>query len=327
MAVKPTQEPGYGQAVFDPGHRSKLAYQAAEAMAKGLDRAVRLGLSVEFDEYFLPLKPGDLCSVQAMTGHGKSSILQCVANNVAKRITESNRDECVLVVSWEQTVEEAGLVDIGKRSGYSTSEFARGQVTDWERVFAAAVEVATVPIWYIGNSAENRRTLPPLTLPFVCEAMTWLERESKITPALVILDHLQQIRATVEREQRRLEIADNVHRAKELALALGCPVMLAVQAKQEVGERNIKLPGIYDGQETSVTAQVSDRVLGAWRPWKTEELKESFKLCGRHYTVESDLLLIGVTKQRYGPDGHVFAFHEEPGKNIIGPREDRYGEG
>lgn len=322
MEMKENADAGYSQAIFNPGRRSRAAYQAAEDMAKGLDRAIRFGLSSEFDDYFLPMKAGDLCSIQAMTGHGKSSILQCVATNVAKKLKDDGRDECVLVVTWEQTVEEAGLLDIGKRSGYSTEHFVRGLVAEWDKVFKAALEVAAIPIFYIGYSSENRKTLPPLTLPFIVNAMIWLEREIHIKPAVVVLDHLQAMRASDHYDQKRLEIADNVHRSKELGMALGCPVLLGVQAKQEVNERKIKLPGVYDGQETSAIAQVSDRILSAWRPWKTEDYGDTFKLGGRYHTVTSDLLMIGVLKQRYGPDGRVFAFHEEPGRNIITGRAD-----
>ena len=150
MAVKPPAF-DYAQAVFSPSHRVTLAVKAVERMAGGAERGIRLGLGSDFDSYFLPLKPGDLCTVVGLSQHGKSALMQFAAQQAAKQLSESSRDrEIVLLTTWEQTVEEATILDLARLSGYTTSHFAHGTAGDVDRVSKAAVQ-ATIPgVWMIG---------------------------------------------------------------------------------------------------------------------------------------------------------------------------------
>lgn len=311
--------------VFDPGYASQLTLAAAEALERNKDSAIKLGMGDEIDRYFLPMTAGDLVSVIALTSNGKSAVMQFIARQAATQLKEQNRlDECVIVVSWEQTIEHMGLIEIGRSTGFSIEKFARGLITDWEKVKCAALEMASAPIYRIGHSIARRKTMPRLTLQNVSDALKWLEDTSNVRPALIVLDYLQAM--DIEgggNYERRLEVRENVYRAKNLAFDMGCPVMMGCQAKQTIGDRKCKLPQVYDGEESAAIAQRSDAILCLWIPRTTDALNSRVQVGNAQYEVTPNLLLVAVAKQKFADAGRHFAFHFDGGRNYIAPLETR----
>jgi len=102
-----------------------------------------------------------------------------------------------------------------------------------------------------------------------------------------------------------------------MAISFGCPVLLGVQTGRQVMERDIKIPGIDDGQETSNIEQSSDKMLSVWYPIKTED--KGSLVAGEEVT--KNLLIVRLLKQKLGEAPATFALYVDPERNIIAGRK------
>ena len=133
-------------------------------------------------------------------------------------------------------------------------------------------------------------------------------------PALVVLDYVQRIRAEAN-APRREQVMQIVDRAKDLALAFGCPVLLGTQAGRHVLERSWKLPQLHDAQETSNLEQSADKFISVWMP-KTSEPPNS-TVGDPPLIVTDNLLYASVLKQKFGPAPILRALKVYPEVNDI----------
>jgi replicative DNA helicase len=301
--------------VFTPQQVSTLAMQVVGERRTTAGTGVRLGIP-NVDKDFLPLRPGELCAVIGRPSNYKTGLMLYAARHETKKIQEecTADRECVIYVTWEIAVEESGLIELANATHIDVSAIAQGTITDqdWDNLMRAAVERAVTPLWVIGHSLANRKKRPSLTMTDVARALTFIENEMGYHPRLIVLDYLQQIQPEKSTD-RRIQVMENVHRAKDMALALGCPVMLGVQAKREVDERKFKLPVMGDGMETSNIEHTADKILTVWMPKTSEEPNSEVN----GIAVTDNLLLFGLAKQRYGVAGRIYALHVEPATNEI----------
>jgi len=78
------------------------------------------------------------------------------------------------------------------------------------------------------------------------------------------------------------------------------------------------MPGIYDGEESSSIAQRADRILQLWMPKMTATIGSLIEHGNLQFTVEEDMLLIKVGKQRGGhPSGRIFAYRVDFARNEL----------
>ena len=228
-----------------------------------------------------------------------------------------------MYVTWEMAVEEVGLYDLASGAGLSASELAQGRCSDIEveHLRTSAMKRALSPIWLIGHSIERRKKRTRMTLSNVARALQWLDDEMDFHPAIVFLDYLQQI--TPERimdngeTSRRMDIFENVARCKNMALALGCPVVLGVQAGRQVDDRDWKVPQMGDQQESSNIEHTADKMLGVWYPKTSEQIGDPLPT-RPDIAVTENLLILSIVKQRLGPAGGWIPLYVDPTRNEIG---------
>ena len=146
------------------------------------------------------------------------------------------------------------------------------------------------------------------------EALHWIEDQMGFKPRAIFLDYLQLMQSESDAE-RRLQISENINRSKDMAIAMGCPVIMGVQAAREVDSRSWKLPQLRDGQESSSVEQVADKMLSVWMPKTTEKIGELLAETGR--TVTENLLVMSVIKQKLGPAGEWWGLYVDPTRNEI----------
>jgi len=132
------------------------------------------------------------------------------------------------------------------------------------------------------------------------------------------LDYLQalpidpEVKKASREQQRRLQVAEDVFRLRAMTTHLGCPIIVGVQAKQDLSGNNqpYMIPGMYDGMETSAIATRFDRILSLWLP-KTSYLIGSTP-ANRDGSVSvgpirENQSFLKVVKQRGGlPSGRVW---------------------
>jgi len=265
------------------------------------------------DRYCIPLRPGDLITVIGRPGHGKSSLLarqaKVTANDIAMRGAQLS--ECVIYISWEQHAEELEAY-FEADSDYTVSDYAWGRVSV-EQVEQKSMHRAKLPLWMIGHSGKNvaRQTIP-LTLSVVFQAIESMAHtfEKSPKPILMCFDYAQLIPDEGRHRNRYEEVAAAIRATKHLALRIGCPALIGVQARREVDDRQIPIPGMNDGYESSGLEHVPDKIFGIWRPYKTHRNEESVQIApGVNVPVKPETFIMRMSKQRLEDGERTFVLH------------------
>lgn len=270
--------------------------------AERLQVAPNITFGCKLDEYLIPLHPGDLMAVVARPGHGKSSFMAYMTKREAEAIVERGtaKQECVVYISWEQSIEE---IEAFYQSGddYTSTDLARGKVP-MHTILTKLVKRGGLPIWYIGSSQRHANFRKPerLTAEVVYQMIDALYNEFKLTPTLICMDYLQLM--PVKSGSSRVEVVtEATFQAKELAISTGVPIIIGVQANRDVDQQKFQIPSLASAQWASAIEQAADKQLGLWRPRKTHNPEEypTIPISGTEYTNDEDLLVVKILKQRF----------------------------
>lgn len=310
--------------IYGPHESSMLglaqAKRAAEHSQFGIELDIK-GTDPAVKDYFAPLLPWEICAVQAQTFNGKTLFTNFWERQIVGQLKRQHRDEIIIHVSLEETIEAMAFQDYGRLLNVKPAAFARGEFTDWARMNWAMTQIDGVPIWRIGDSPEKPKDAPELYLSNIYRAIRDLI-EGKITgekwkPAIVIVDYLQalpidpEVRQATREAQRRLQVAQDVFRLREMTTHLKCPIIVPLQAKQTLEGNNppFMIPGIYDGMETSAIATRFDRIISLWMPKTTHLIGSTISNRDQtvHINVKENQCFMKINKQRGGlPGGRVW---------------------
>lgn len=306
------------KAIHTPPEVAKYGLAGVRAFKENKSRGVGLGID-GIDGYFAPVLPGQVCAIIAQTSNYKSGFMHHIAHRAAEALAEEGRDDEILVhVSVEEVVEEQAYLEFSRYTGFGAGNIAIGDVQDWGLLEQAAVKVAGVPIYRIGDSLAMQGLGAQLTLSNMVRAVMHLREKVldwKPRIAGIFFDYLQAFpvdeeNRTAGREaQRRMQVRSDIYRIRQAATYFACPTFVGVQAKQHLEGANapIMLPGVYDGEESSSIAQRVDRIVTLWMPKMTHSLGENIRRGSLDFRVEEDDLFTKVAKQRGGlPSGRVW---------------------
>ena len=277
------------------------------------DPGIQFGVQA-IDRLVIPMRPGELVSIIGRPGHGKTSLLAYFAREHARRIVEAGNSqrEAVVYVTWEQSAEE--LEAFFQADGqHSISDIAWGRA-DLDTIKQQAMKRAGVPIWVIGHGIGRASIKAPRMTPdAILSAIETMEEDFDVKPVLMLFDYMQLIPVPNVRD-RVQRVTEVPIRIKELALRIGCPAIVGVQARREVDDRAEKIPGMRDAQWASSIEQTSDKVFGLWRPIITEESGGTRNIDGTPgiYKINERLLIIRMLKQRGEQGRHTWAMYFEP---------------
>ena len=313
MSEKPDSEKMTGARllVHTPQELSAAYVEWAEQIQA--DPGIPFGIPV-IDEKVIPMRPGNLTVFVARPGHGKTSVLAYLAKQEAERIMARGAAarECVVYVTWEQVAEE--LEAFFQAGGaYSISDLAWGRA-DLEEVRRQSVKRAGVPIWVIGHGIGRAGQKAPRMFPeVVLEALESMEADfGGVKPTLILFDYMQLIPIREARE-RVQQVTEAPVRVKELASRIGAAAVVGAQARQEVDDRAIKMPGLRDAQWASAIGQTADKLFGLWRPSLTEEPGTQIELeGGERFKVTPNLLIWRMLKQRFEQGRYTWAMYFDP---------------
>lgn len=316
-------------AIYTPVEVSKYGKEQIDFIRKNQHRALKFFIP-GIDDYFSPLLPGQVCAVIAQTSNYKSGFLHAWESVAAQQLkSEGREDEIIVHVSVEEGIEEQAYLLLGMETGDNAGELARGQVQDWDRLEAAAVRIADIPIYRIGESLARAEDFPNLYLSNMIRSIKYMrddlfKRKKQI--AALFFDYLQafpfdqEIRKSGNKEaQRRLQVREDIYRLRQAAAYFNAPVVVAVQAKQILtAPKDMYIPGIYDGEESSSIAQRSDRVIPLWMPKMNFPLGTTIEKDKVKYEVGDNHLWVKVGKQRGRlPSGRSWLCRIDFAKNII----------
>jgi len=252
----------------------------------GLDATRR-----EDDRGLLPVLDGDLCSIIARPGHGKTSFMMWWARkrveHIRQRAAMGDQDAArrvVVYVSLEQTVEALKTFHIAARNKeyrLSVTQMAQGKISpeQWDAIQAANVSQASDPLWFMGHSVSRKMKRPRLTVDALSSALwqieNWQGEENKFRIDSVFVDYLQRL-PYEKKESKTVGISDNLDSLKQIGMDVVTKIICGVQAKREVDHRDDPTPGEDDGQWTSNIEQSSDTLITLVRPCKYKQQGEDF---------------------------------------------------
>lgn len=275
--------------------------QSYVAWAERLRNEPGIDYGCVLDRTLIPLHPGDLMAVVARPGHGKTSWMAYMAKRAAHKIIDAERDDQVVVyVTWEQSVEEIEAY-FQSAGNYSSTDMAWGRVP-LETIQRTAVKRAGLPIWVFGESKRHEgQRRPPMGIEYVYGAIESMYEEYGKKPTLMCLDYVQ-IMPTDRRQDKTAQVDEAIRQAKELAIRVGLPIIIGVQAGRRVDDYNNQIPTMADAQWSSSIEQVADKQIGLWRPMKSRGADESptIEVGGVQYKNDEDLFVIRLLKQRFG---------------------------
>lgn len=264
--------------------------------------------SLEFnnkkDEGFMPVLPGELISILARPGHGKTGFMLRWARERAKALqaqaragNETAEKSVVVYITLEQKVEELRLFHVAAENKISVSDVASGKIEDWSQVTNGLRSLHTVPLWYIGRSMKRRKNKAQMNEENIYAALSDIEQWQDETQTQVIdsvfVDYLQKFRS----KENFVEYYSGL--MNTLTAWSGdfmTRMILGVQAKREVDRRETPIPLMDDGQWTSTIEQFSDGVLSLVRPCLyPHDTFDGVTVAGK------DQLLVSCLKRKLGP--------------------------
>jgi len=274
----------------------------------------------DIDKKVIPMRPGEEIAIIARPGHGKTSILAYLARNTARALPPAG-PQVVVYVTWEQSAEEleAFFQADGK---FSITDIAWGRV-DLDEVKRRSVKRAGLPIWVIGHGIGRAgQKMPRMTPDVVLGAIESMREDYGVTPALMLFDYMQLV--PVEHARDRIQQVTEVPiRIKELALRIGAPAVVGVQARREVDDRDIKIPELRDAQWASSIEQTCDKVFALWRPYQTEIAGSRVQVGNDFFIVNESLMIFRMLKQRGDAGRYTWGMHFDPAFLRLGTLEKR----
>ena len=327
------------RAIKTPAETARLTVQRIRAMAKNKHRAMPFPVP-KIDTYFMPLMPGELCGIQAQSSNYKTAFKTMWARHLAHYLAGQDRgNEVIFYADVENSVETMGINETARMSDHSVADLSRGNVRDWRKVIQAADKIAGIEIYRIAATL-GQDDMPDLYLSNIYRgiklAVDGELYDRPLMPAAIFVDYLQALPIDPEvkqgsrqiKEQRRLQVRQDVYRMRRMANHFECPVIVGIQSKQNLGGApgpNMQIPGLYDGEETSAIAQRLDRYLSLWMPKMThtvgDQLHHGKKI---NFTVEENMLWIKVLKQRGGlPSGRAWLCEIDFGSQTVSVNDER----
>lgn len=234
----------------------------------------------------IELKPGQLITVGAATGGGKSLFGMNLAAHVAL-----TRGRPVLVASMEMGGSELMARLTSAESSVTLDKLIRRQLDDhdWARIVRVSDRMQNAPNFILDDS-------PNLTLAKIRARLRWMASQGE-APAMVVADYLQLL--TPEKvgkgeKSRATEVAELSRGLKLLAMEFEIPVIALAQFNRNAVGRQ---PLVTDFKDSSAIEQDSNVIVLMHRPLNDEDGADTSKRAG-------DIDLI-VAKNRNGASGRI----------------------
>ena len=306
-------------AIYTPAEVSAIGVERVRELEKNKHRAMPLDIA-EIRDYFAPLMPGQLCAVIAQTSHYKTGFMTFWERRLAEYLEKQGREnEAIVRIDIENQMEDIAFQGFAELSGQSLGDLARGHVQDWDKLMEAAIKLGSIMVYRIGSSIARAEDMPNLYLSNMVRSLRYMRDElleEGVNIAALFVDYLQalpidpEMKQVEAKNQRRLQVRQDIYRLRQAAAYFNCPVIVGVQAKQTLQGApgpNLLIPGIYDGEESSAIAQRCDRIIQLWMPKMTHQVGSNIRHKDMGFDVSENMLWVKVGKQRGGlPSGRAW---------------------
>jgi replicative DNA helicase len=291
------KQPNYRALIHSPADLATSLVQWATHIQE--HEGITFGIP-SIDKLVIPMRPGNLISFIARPGHGKTSILAYLARKEARSILQRNGQgkEVVVYVTWEQSAEELEAF-FSTTDGISSTDLAWGDA-DLEELKRKAVKRANWPIWVIGHGIQRAgQSSFRMTPDVVLNTIETMQRDYGVKPSLMLFDYMQLIPVDSYRD-RVQQVSEVPIRVKELALRIGAPAVVGVQAARKVDSYNPPIPAMNDAQWASSIEQTCDKIFSLWMPCKTHREGQLIEMGDESYKVSETLCQSLPTTETFG---------------------------
>lgn len=280
------------------------------------------------NEFFIPAWPGEMITIVGRPGNGKTGLMLWWARRWAKELQRRGQmNRLCLYLSYEQTVEELEAFQIAADTGISITDMAMGALNreQWAKIDKAGAQRAALPLWIMGHSYERRdgQKRPDMTVESIETALSDIQDWSgdKREIDMVFVDYLQRIPFGANVESKVIGHSNQLDALKNIAMQFGTRLVVGVQAKREVENRDLPIPTQDDGQWTSNIEQASDGVITVCRPRKYKQDGEPF---GKYIVQGFKQMVITVAKRKLGADNFARWVEFDPRYNQLDELEEKH---
>ena len=244
----------------------------------------------EIDEVTLGLQKQDLIIIAGRPSMGKTAFAFNITENVARTTNQT-----VLLFSMEMSSEQVVRRFISSISKIDLQRLMRGDLKseDWEGIDKALSILSSKKILL-----DDTAALTPTELRARARRV---KRESKDL-SLIVVDYLQLMQVSGNRDNRVAEISEISRSLKALAKELDVPVIALSQLNRAVEQRPNKRPILADLRDSGTIEQDADVIAMLFR---------------KEYYDDTDIeskgkAEVNIAKQRNGPTKAVYlAFRNE----------------
>ena len=262
--------------VLAPSERASQAHERYERRAAGERPGIPYGL-LAFDKWTQGAEAGQFIVIAGRPGMGKSSLLQNIAENMARN------GRRVLFATAEMPESQITDRAVSSRMGVSIHHLQEGHYGDetWQGITSALAAMAEEP-FYVYDAAD-------MTTAALRSAA--VEMRGRFGLDAVFVDYLQILHDRAGRGGE-VERVTGISRAlKALARSLSVPVITASQLSRAVESRQGNKPQLSDLRESGSIEQDADLVAMLYRPGYYS---------GDAADNKAELI---IAKQRNGPSG------------------------
>ncbi len=309
--------------IITPAEAGRMGVDLIRYLNDQRDRMMPL-LLPGTEDYFMPLEPGSLTICQARTHNGKSWWMKRWAYRMLAHLKQRGRDEVIVWVDTETSADYLAMAQVASLSGISYRDIITKPGLDMQALLAAAVEVASQPLYTIATRLGMDGS--EIHLSNIRRGLKMLRNGQvdgrKHTIAAVFVDYLQSLPLDpiVRKQQdigaqRRLQVSRDVDTCRVIGSECGCPVILGVQAKQTPDATELfkclGVPGSpYDGQETANIGQRADRIVALSVAERNFGRGQTLEYHNKRFVVAPNMMFMTVLKQRGEgfPAGATFAY-------------------
>jgi replicative DNA helicase len=240
----------------------------------------------DFDELTNGLHPGQMITVAARPGIGKSTIALDWARSCSVRHGMTS-----VIFSLEMSRTEIVMRMLSAEARIRLQDMRAGRMSDddWTRLARRMGEISEAPL-FIDDS-------PNMTMMEIRAKARRLKQRHDLR--LIVVDYLQLMTSGKRVESRQQEVSEFSRQLKLLAKELEVPVVAVSQLNRGPEQRTDKRPMLADLRESGAIEQDSDMVILLHRPdaWDRDDPRAG----------EADLI---VAKNRSGPTATITVAHQ-----------------
>ena len=263
----------------------------------------------DLDDRLGGLHKSDLVIIAGRPSMGKTALATNIAFNAAKNFQEKGDKTSVAFFSLEMSSEQLSTRILAEQSRIKSNDIRRGKISEeqFDKFIETSKDISELPL-YIDET-------PAISVAALSNRARRIKRLYGLD--LVVIDYIQLMRGSNNKDGRVQEISEITQGLKALAKELSVPVVALSQLSRAVEQRDDKKPLLSDLRESGSIEQDADVVMFVFRESYYLKNKEPRPATVEHAEWQakmneiSHLAELLILKQRHGPTGTIMLEFED----------------